>query len=229
MFPTVETRWFYRGAIPTAVQDWFHSGERAPETQPVRTDSYLQPAAPGDMGIKLREGRLEIKQRAEQYGVTCFHEKACGAIEHWQKWGFEAAEGRDVLNSLVKPGTSWIAVQKARQLRRYRVREGGTVEAISTLDYTERGCSIELTEIEVYGKDWWSVAFEAFGADDTLLENLFLVAQRAFAAENVPALDAQHSFGYAHWLATSHHPPTQLIDYLTTQPPNHPTTKQENQ
>lgn len=204
MFPTVETRWFYRGATPAAVLDWYHSGERAPEAQPTRTDSYLQPSPPGDMGIKLREGRLEIKQRVRQYGVTCFHERACGQIEHWQKASFEAEAGPGVLMSLVKPGASWIAVRKARKLRRYHVIDAATVEAVAVPDYTARGCSIELAEIEVRSDNWWSLAFEAFGPEETLLENLLAVAQHAFAAGDAPVLDAKHSFGYAYWLATCH-------------------------
>lgn len=204
MFPTVETRWFYRGAIPPAVADWYHSGY-APEVQPTRTDNYLQPDPPGSTGIKLREGRLEIKQRVRQYGVTCFHERACGEVEHWQKSSFEAETGPGALMALVRPGATWIAVQKARELRRYRVLdaptgEAATVEAMAVVDYAERGCSIELAEIEVHSEPWWSLAFEAFGPENTLLENLIAVAQHAFAAGTVPAMEASHSFGYAYWL-----------------------------
>ncbi len=91
-------------------------------------------------------------------------------------------------------------MQKARTLSRYRVIDATTVEAVAVVDYAERGCSIELANIKACGDNWWSLAFEAFGPDDTLLENLLLVAQRAFAADAVPVLEAAHSFGYAHWL-----------------------------
>ncbi|MFN2285080.1 MAG: hypothetical protein ACK2UQ_11710, partial [Anaerolineae bacterium] len=69
MFPTVETRWFYPGIIPSDVLAWYHYGERAPEAQPTRIDYYLRLSDHGDLGIKLREGRIEIKQRAKQYGA----------------------------------------------------------------------------------------------------------------------------------------------------------------
>ncbi|NIV28827.1 MAG: hypothetical protein GWN58_04720, partial [Anaerolineae bacterium] len=66
MYPTLEARWFMRGSIPHEVREWFARGEPAPIHEPPRMDHYLRLQRSNALGIKLREGRLEIKQRLHQ-------------------------------------------------------------------------------------------------------------------------------------------------------------------
>lgn len=200
MFPTVETRWFYPGSIPPDVLAWYHYGERAPEAQPTRIDYYLRLTDHDDLGIKLREGRIEIKQRVEQYGVEQLHERVCGWVEGWHKWSFGVNDMGNGLNDLAGPQPAWIAVRKARRLRRYQVTETGDVIAIAGAELAAQGCTIELAELAVHGEIWWSLAFETFGPEDALHATFTRVTQHTLRGVNVPSLDTDYSYGYAQWL-----------------------------
>ena len=204
MFPTVETRWFYPGAIPSDVLAWYHYSERAPEAQPTRIDYYLRLTGHDDLGIKLREGRIEIKQRAREYGVEQLHECARGLVEGWHKWSFGVNDIGGGLNELTGPQPAWIAIRKARRLRRYRVTGDGDVFAITGTEFAPQACHVELAEVSIHDETWWSLAFEAFGLQADLHTTLIRVAQHTLRGSAVPDLDGAHSYGYAHWLKNTY-------------------------
>ena len=196
MFPTMEVRWFGEGTVPAEVWEWFHQGEQEPEGQPTRIDYYLRLPNTDSLGIKLREGRVEIKQRHRQHGVVHFHKRVAGVVEHWRKWSFQLAR----LPSIVTPAPSWIGVSKERKLRRYRLTADQVVVAVSAHEHPDQGCGLELTNIRVAGKDWWSLGFEAFGDEAILQETLLRVAKQVLAVSEPPTLDAADSCGYPKWL-----------------------------
>ncbi|MGC9394782.1 MAG: hypothetical protein ACP5J4_08000 [Anaerolineae bacterium] len=200
MFPTVETRWFYPGSIPPDVLAWYHYGERAPEAQPTRIDYYLRLQDHDDLGIKLREGRIEIKQRAEQYGVERLHERVHGLVEGWRKWSFGVNDTGSGLGDLAGPRPAWIGIRKTRRLRRYLVTDAGEVIAIGNAEIAPQGCNIELAEVALHGEMWWSLAFEAFGPEVNLHTTFTRVTQHVLHGDAVPHLDAEHSCSYAQWL-----------------------------
>jgi hypothetical protein len=200
MFPTVETRWFYPDPVPPDVLAWYHYGERAPEAQPTRIDYYLRLADNDNLGIKLREGRIEIKQRAKQYGIEQLHEHVHGVVEGWRKWSFGVNDTGSGLSDLAGPHPSWIAVRKARRLRRYFVDEDGNVVAIGAAEIAVPGCNIELAEVVIYGEKWWSLAFETFGPEDALHATFMRVARHVLHGNTVPHLDVEHSYSYAQWM-----------------------------
>ncbi|HOT92809.1 MAG TPA: hypothetical protein PLJ78_08320 [Anaerolineae bacterium] len=204
MFPTVEVRWFYPGVIPQDVLAWYHYGERAPEGQPPRIDYYLRLAGQDDLNIKLREGRIEIKQRAKQYGVEQLHAHVSGLVEVWHKWSFGVSDTGSGLGDLTGPRPAWIAVRKARRLRRYLVTDGGEeVIAIAGSDIIAQGCNIELAEIKLGEEIGWSLAFETFGPEATLHATFTRVVQHVLRGDSVPFLDTEHSYGYARWLKST--------------------------
>ncbi len=202
MFPSIEVRWFHEGTIPPEVLEWFQQSEHKPEEQPSRVDYYLRHTHQGSLGIKLREGRVEIKQRQRQYGVVRFHQRVAGMVENWRKWSFELSEaGRD-LSSAAVPASSWIGVEKERTLRRYRLTGDNEIVAVSVGEGSGQTCSLELTSIHVEGAEWWSLGFEAF--DDEVADegSLLLVAKQVLTACQPPALRARDSHGYPKWLIT---------------------------
>lgn len=85
MFSTVEVHWFFNGGIPKEIQYWFDQVNSSPAAQPVRTDHYLQQEEMTSLGVKLREGRIEIKQRVREFGQSCFGSNVVGTIEGWRK------------------------------------------------------------------------------------------------------------------------------------------------
>ena len=200
MFPTAEVRWFYRGAVPQQILAWFQRGGQKPVAVSSRVDHYLRLADGDLLGIKLREGRIEIKQRHGSAGAVRLHDRVAGQVQHWRKWSFPLDEAGSELPGLLVPPSSWIGVEKARRLRTYRVGGDDTIVAVSAREYPERGCGWELTGVRVRGEAWWSLGFEAFGEQATLRQRLLLVAEHVLCADEPPELEVQDSFSYPRWL-----------------------------
>jgi len=193
----MEVRWFYRGLIPPEVMAWFGRMGSLLEEQPGRVDHYLRRLDNDSLGVKLREGRLEIKQRIGPPRVVDFHPKVSGLVEGWRKWGFPLAQNEPPLSG---PDAAWIAVVKKRQLRRYRVTEDGQVENVAVEAEPAQGCELELSRIEVAGQSWWSICFEAFGQEANREEYLRLTAHHVFGVIEPPLLEIEASFSYPAWL-----------------------------
>ena len=201
MYPTLEVRWFYRGTIPEEVRTWFAASEPAPAHEPPRIDHYLYLQKSNAQGIKLREGRIEIKQRLHQYGSVRFHRGVTGVIEHWRKWSLPLAPSEDGVAEFLVPRSSWIGVRKERTLRGYRCDGEGQVSAIPITD-TRQGCHVELAKVRAGDREWWTLAFEAYGAEPSLRGSLASTISHIFERDGAPyPLDAKDSFGYARWLA----------------------------
>lgn len=214
MLSSAEVRWFYEGAVPPDVIAWFHRGERQPVEQPRRVDYYLHPGSMDALGIKLREGRIEVKQRQRLQGVVHFHERVSGVVEGWRKWSFALAAAHSLAGDVGAPASSWIGVQKQRLLHNYRLVGEGQLVVIPGEDYSRQICHLELTRIQVRGTRWWSLGFEALGPESALEENLSLVIAHVLAQEPVPTLATKNSYGYPKWL--------QVITQADSIPPLHP-------
>ena len=78
---TTEVRWFRRGSIPQSVRQWFSTLGRQPEFQPPRLDYYLRLLDGDALGIKIREGKVEVKQRHFRRKGTPFGGITIGWIE----------------------------------------------------------------------------------------------------------------------------------------------------
>ncbi|BAY35854.1 hypothetical protein NIES2111_01710 [Nostoc sp. NIES-2111] len=88
MLTSKEIRWFYPGRIPEGIKVWFHQyclidQEQLPQE---REDVYLYIPGSDFLGIKLREGSLEVKWRTAELGVVSFGELVSGKAEKWTKW-----------------------------------------------------------------------------------------------------------------------------------------------
>jgi hypothetical protein len=189
ILPSVEVRWFVRGSVDPAVRAWFESGERPPHSEPEREDRYL--AHPDEsLGIKLRQGKLEVKRR-ESILESLILPGVAGSVERWRKWSFALSD--DDL-----PHDSWIAVHKRRRVRKYAIRNG-RARAIAADDRPAQGCNVELTELTVNDDSWWTIGCEAFGDESSLGDHLLTVARVVFADE-APRLELHDSYGYPAWL-----------------------------
>jgi hypothetical protein len=198
MHTTAEVRWFHEGRTPARVEAWFRGGEREPTVQPVRVDHYLRLEDGEHLGVKLREGRLEVKQRELRLPVTRFHSRVAGVTELWRKWSLPLAGGLQQMSGDL--GASWIEVEKERALCRYRLAGNRRIVATTTDWYPDQGCDLELTAVRVKGGEWWTLALEAFGPGGSVGENLLSVAEVVFGVGEPPALNAPDSYGYPRWL-----------------------------
>lgn len=188
--------------MPASVKGWFESGEPEPTHEGQRIDHYLLPEGNGEhmkgLGIKLREGRLEIKQRSRSLGETGLGKTATGIVESWRKWSFVLERGQEAIRG-VSLENLWLAVEKKRTLRRYNVDDRGRVKPADRSTLTP-DCEMELSVVRAAGEMWWSLALEAVGQERKGLALLTRVARGALGSTGAPILSSADSRGYPVWL-----------------------------
>jgi hypothetical protein len=152
------------------------------------------------MGIKLRQGRLEIKWRKAELGILRFGDTLEGKAEKWGKWlcedpTQESFQPQDIV------GKSWVSVNKVRSQRRYKVLPGKSIKAVPVTKSIDQGCSVELTQLSVGETAWWSLALEAFSKDADPADVLQTVAHPVLSTYSGLKLPVQNSYAYPHWLS----------------------------
>lgn len=200
MHPTLEVRWFLKGQLPTELHRWFVEHSAVPIEPEAREDWYLYSPKNRDLGIKLRQGSLEIKQRLGSRGACKLAKQVRGRVEEWVKWHFplDGESGNSAI-----PASSdrlWIPVHKKRWSQHYAITTAKTIEQVESVDQAEQGCSLELSDLQVSDQYWHSLCFETFGSPEALEQNLERVVQHVARNGGFPALKARHSLGYPHWL-----------------------------
>ncbi len=199
---TAELRWFERGTLPEEIEHWFGQdclgGQRSPAEE--REDVYLYTPGCEYLGIKLRQGKLEIKWRKAELGVVRFGDRVEGKAEKWVKWTCE-----DPTDEMFKPAGvvgkgSWVSVKKVRSQRQYQVLPGESITPVPVNESINQGCTVELTQLDINGNAWWSLAFEAEGEDNCLMDTLQAVATWVFKSYRNPKLQVQDSYSYPSWL-----------------------------
>lgn len=206
--PTAEVRWFFDGAAPDEIEQWFRRGGLA-STAPPREDYYvLFPAALG-LNVKLREGRLEVKSLVKPLGVRTFATDIAGTVELWEKriGGDEAVAEFEKLRASAPH--LWIAVGKNRTLRTFSLEGGALQEVPPSRAVLTEGCNVEVTTLAVNGAAHWSFAIEAYGDPSRVEATLHTVAASVLANDPRPPhpLPATHSRSYPGWLETIAHTP----------------------
>ena len=200
---TAEVRWFYRGTLPEEILQWFEQDQLGDHLAPPeeREDLYLYSPENDYMGIKLRQGRLEIKWRKSELGVLRFGDTVEGKAEKWGKWLCEDPTAESFQPTDVVGKKSWVSVKKVRSQRQYQVLPDESIAAVPANESIDQGCTVELTQLGINGKTWWSLAFEAVGEDDKLMDTLQAVASSVFKTYRGPELQAEASFAYPNWLS----------------------------
>ncbi|MEW5960802.1 MAG: hypothetical protein AB1801_24010 [Chloroflexota bacterium] len=203
MYSTVEVRWFIPGSIPPEVTTWFHREELRTFAEPARVDYYLHLRDTDGLGIKLRQGQIEVKQRQGQLGQVQFARWASGLVEQWRKWSFSLVGAGYDFSHQPAPAAAWLGVKKERWLRTYRLTDNWQVVPAS-LDAPGPGCDLELSQVQVGSRTWWSLCLEAFGGETKLEQNLLLVASHVLetTSSSSPLLTVEQSCGYPHWLCS---------------------------
>lgn len=217
---TLEVRWFFPGSVAETgpgVEAWFRTrpiegnGGRpapvawAPPPPAWRQDRYLLVPGHDDMGIKWREGRLEIKGRDAALGCTVFAPGIEGLPERWLKWAYaDAAIERRFLGLFRGAASEGVVLVEKRRLQRYLRLDPalGPVE-VGRDAPRQRGINLELAQIRVPrapNEAHWSLAFEAFPGDPNMPEPFAQVV--AGFLEGCPALPLSlaRSMAYPRWL-----------------------------
>lgn len=179
MLESWEIRWFGKGAVPLTLQQW--SEENGLTTQPVRTDHYLMHSAGKTMGIKWREGNLQIKELVGK-------EIKNPVIEHYKKWSFLLKE--DDLLQKIEAHEEWIPVAKKRDMAKWKVEED--VFHRTDPGNEETGLELEISAVMCKSTLWWTMALEATGG----VENL----EKGLKEITIPEIEGAQRMGYAEWL-----------------------------
>ena len=210
-FASREIRWFFEGPLSDflALEDWFcrcapfqkADDAGTPKWQPRRADEpdvYLLLPGQEDMGIKWREGLLQIKGLVESLGQREFLARHVGTVERWIKWSYrELPEGYADL--FASPAVEIVAVHKVRALRLLDLAPDRPIE-VSPDTWLDVGMTVELTRIVVGDRDYCSLGFEAF-PDPVIAPAIFDDTVAAFLYELAePLLGGAQSMSYPAWL-----------------------------
>lgn len=198
MLKTVEVRWFFPGEIPPAVTTWFISAAPYSVREPIRTDYYLNLLNRESVGIKVRQGRLEVKQRQSSIGRFQIQEGVTGHLESWRKWGVSLGELRGEPAKEIQ--NMWLPVIKERRIYCYTLSKGIWQARGGKLGIEEQGCEIELSKINAFNRTWWSFAFEASGAANQNNRLLIEAAERFLSLGEPPSMPLTHSYSYPRWI-----------------------------
>jgi hypothetical protein len=195
---TLEVRWIHRGPVPEEVIAWLGPFD-AWVWQ--RQDRYLVDPPVPDLGVKIKDGvQLDLKGFRGSLGRLMIPGTGRGRLELWEKWSFP-------LHASALPpadAPAWLALDKTRRRRSFRIGAEGVVER--PVEQAELpGCSVELTEVAIGERRWWTLALEANGDRETLETNLQATVARLFRgpSPDPKLLDLRHSMSYARWLAGS--------------------------
>jgi hypothetical protein len=214
-FKTIELRWFYPGVLPHELLVWFDTlGE--PLAKPDRrTDVYLQSNSP-DMGIKLRQGNLEVKYRQAQLGAISIDGFNPSQVEKWSKWiCVDDLSGLTSENIANKPG--WSEVDKIRYQRLYQVQFSGYPDIIGSQAMLQEqprqhlqlrpitqpqdgAAAIEITQLWINKQPWWTIACEYLGDNIDLDLQFSPLVNLLLSIYPCPASGQSISCGYPQWL-----------------------------
>jgi hypothetical protein len=212
-FTSIETRWFFEGAPGRypGLRRWFETSTPFPRAAGVAApewreraggepDVYLLVPGGTDMGIKWREGTLQIKGRVEDLGARRFDTRHQGRVQRWIKWTYPEvpAACRALFADSARHGLATASVYKMRALRLISL-DGAEPREVATGNVLDRGVGFEMTELELDGERYCSVAFEAF-PDDVLTAAGFDELVAGFLRGLTDALDLDASMAYPDWL-----------------------------
>lgn len=193
-FESTEVRWFGQGALPLTVDVLAAKfpGRPAPRTE-TRRDLYLVSDDPA-VGIKLRDGKLEIKSRRFADGAS---DRLPGSIEEWVKWSWDDAGKESVARDTP---AHWKPVEKERAQWKFS-RDGAEIRVVSGTERVGRGGAIELTEIKTPEGQFWTIAVEAFSHGGDARVDIGAAAAVLLGVLPEGTLTAEASRGYAEWLS----------------------------
>ena len=193
---SAEIRWFLHGPIPGAMADWFAIDMLGSEPEERSDDYILLPLCPS-AGIKLREGKLQVKSLCREPSPLMITSEINGWASRWVKWSLDLTTS-SARNFYRQNDT--IRVQKRRWQRKLSL-DGDFAEEIPHGSRAECGCTMELAALQVEADIWWTLALESFGDPSTIQDSL----QRCilhFLRRSPPPIRllAADSKSYSEWL-----------------------------
>ncbi|MEM7307991.1 MAG: hypothetical protein AAF682_15035 [Planctomycetota bacterium] len=200
---SLELRWIGSGPAEDEVRTWFESLPGEIRVEPRRVDQYICPGTWTQVGLKVRQGRLEVKAidgPTQEFDLPGQGEG--GIAERWTKWSVESAEAGRWAEDLRMEPDILVSVSKVRAIRFY----GWNGLALGPVEKRrhEGGVSVELADLDHADGRFWTVCIESFGAAGPAMEERLPLLIGYFLTENVPSAfrrDACKS--YPEWIEES--------------------------
>jgi hypothetical protein len=197
MFNSKEIRWFSQDENEQ-ISKWFRSKELFFAATVPRRDFYLPLPNKEDIGIKLREGKIEVKYRINKPKLGKLTDDTEGFYENWEKWSFGVKEGNQLSKKIIQEKKyDWIEIYKERIGLKITKNENGKIELLNIKEFISYGCQVEYTRILVKDQEWFTFGLEWFGKkyidlDPSLIEEILGNA----------ILKKEESMGYGRFLKT---------------------------
>ena len=190
---TREIRWFTAG-VDENILKWFAARHQSFEHTPSRTDLYLL-TDKDDTTIKLREGKIEIKQRNGAGSSGHLTSSAEGYFENWTKWCFNLDDSKvaQLTSEIVE---NWIEVVKTRLGVKVALGNNNQPIIHPLSEEIESGWQVEYTKVEIGNKAYYTFCVEQFGEADFQLPEDFICRILGSTQLNV-----RDSIGYGEILA----------------------------
>lgn len=195
------------------IRRWFLENHPWLSTTDPRTDYYLYLPDRVDLGIKLREGNVEVKHRISNPAEGQLGKNSKGYFEDWIKWSFKLADGEmlgsEIINNhkyvfqhqlpiqeqLLDKSTQWIEIKKVRIGLKISLDKNGNINYFHIKDFIDDGCQVEYTKIEVLNTTWYTFGFEWFGKPISFKDSFF---DKILGGTR---LKLENSYGYAKFLS----------------------------
>ncbi|MDT7827595.1 hypothetical protein RQM65_02810 [Pricia sp. S334] len=191
MIKTKEVRWFFK-EDKKAIRSWFES--QGMDLFHQREDLYLQLDSE-NVGVKLREGLVEIKHRVGNRARGQLICDKSGYFEKYIKWSLNADEHDPTVAEILQGDMErWVSVNKARWAVLI-VENNGELEQRPLTYEADCGYQIEYTKVHVYDCEWYTFGVEWFG-------NRLLEPDTAMMSDIIEdtTLNMKDSLGYAEFL-----------------------------
>jgi hypothetical protein len=211
MISSHEVRWFLNGGIEQhpALRHWVEDG--APNPKWIgrlggKPDAYMIIPESADMGIKWREGQLQIKGLESSLGTQKFTGHYEGKVERWVKWSYEGKRIETAFTpwfTNVNATPRIVEIHKTRRLRKVRMNPfTPTMIEVDPDTFIDRGGSLEVTDLRVGGNEYSSVAFEAFPNDSGMHSDFTAFVNFFLGKLHGVELTEFNSMSYPAWLQT---------------------------
>jgi hypothetical protein len=203
MYRSREIRWFSNN-LNEQICKWFQKYQLEFDTITPRLDFYL-PLQNENIGIKLREGNIEIKHRLGPPHLIALQETCEGYLEDWIKWSFEGDASDPLLEEITgQEKYEWSKIYKERLgVKLFKEDESLRIVPIET--YISRGCQVEYTRAHINGQTWFTFGLEWFGGAygelgpsliSEMLKNIALSSQQSMG---YPAFLNQENYSKKTW------------------------------
>lgn len=211
-FSSLEVRWFFDGSDGErdAMARWFEECSPVGRSDDVgavewkgrkgdEPDTYLLLPGYEDMGIKWREGALQIKGLVSDVGPASYGGHHEGRVQRWIKWSFSDVPAN--LRTLFRDeDRTLVPVAKTRAVRLVEIENAGDYIEVPSSKWIRQGIAFEMTDLELDGEHFHTIAFEAFPDSDSLRKHFDHVVAGFLAGLEAPDLDLARSMSYPAWL-----------------------------